>query len=29
MKKAVKNPITWQTSILIATVCFAIVEGLL
>ena len=29
MKKAAKNPTTWQAAFLLATVCFAIIEGLL
>jgi hypothetical protein len=29
MKKTIKNPITWQTAFLIATICFVIIEGLL
>jgi hypothetical protein len=29
MKKTVKNPTTWQAVFLLATVCFAVVEGLL
>jgi hypothetical protein len=29
MKKTIKNPTTWQATILVATVFFAVVEGLL
>jgi len=28
-KKAMKSPTVWQAAFLIATVCFAVVEGLL
>jgi hypothetical protein len=29
MKKTIKNPVTWQTVLLVATVYFVIIKGLL